>query len=248
MTRRRFAPMLGRVRGHRAAGVVALGLGGSAIALVAAGALLHVLDHAAAAAPITQWWVTNGVSAIGLGLPGTLLAVRRPRNPIGWILLAVGVGHAVTLASREYAVYALQHGLPAASWAVWVGTWSWLDIGLLAVVFSLFPDGALRRRSWRLVPIAAAVAAELLVVGGNALYPGSMTGGGPLARLANPVGWAAAGRLFDRLGYDLPAYTLVGATALGVSVMLAQLRRGEVVVRRQVLVVTPAAVAFVAEI
>src|SRR5581483_5244420 len=189
MTRRRFAPMLGRVRGHRAAGVVALGLGGSAIALVAAGALLHVLDHAAAAAPITQWWVTNGVSAIGLGLPGALLAARRPRNPIGWILLAVGVGHALTLFSREYAVYALSRGLPGADWSVWIGTWAWLDIGLLAVVFALFPDPSLRRRSWRLVSVAAAVAAELLVAGGNALYPGSMTGGGPLGGLANPVGW-----------------------------------------------------------
>ena len=45
-------------------------LGGLSVALVAAGAVLHVLDHAGTAAPITQWWVTNGVSAFGLGLPG----------------------------------------------------------------------------------------------------------------------------------------------------------------------------------
>jgi len=38
---------------------------------------------------------------------GALVAARHPRNPIGWILCAQGVGVALIYVSIHYAVYAL---------------------------------------------------------------------------------------------------------------------------------------------
>jgi hypothetical protein len=35
-----------------------------------------------------SWWITNAVAGIAIALPGGLVAARRPRNPLGWVLLA----------------------------------------------------------------------------------------------------------------------------------------------------------------
>jgi len=239
--------MLSRVRCHRGSTVAAALLAALSLALVAAGAVVHVLNGSAHAVPITEWWITNAVSAIALGLPGGLIAARRPHNPIGWILVSVGVGHAATLATREYAVYALVHGWPAAAWAVWVGSWAWLDIGLLAVAFALFPAGSVGRSPARAAVVVLSLVAEAYVIFGNAAYPGPMFGDGPLRRLVNPLGWSAAGHFLDRIGYEAPAYALVGCTVAGVATMLGQLPRGAPALRRQVLVVAPAALLLCAE-
>ena len=215
--------------------------------LVAGGAVLHLLNRGHGVPVVTNWWITNAVSAIGLGLPGILIATRRPRNPIGWILVAVALGHALTLVGREYGVYAVVHGLPAAAWAIWVGTWAWLDVGLLAIAFVVFPDGRLRGRPWRWPAVVLAIGAEVLAAGGNAVYPGSMADDGPVRHVANPVGWVWAGHELDRLGYTIPAVLLVGASACGVVTMLARLRGADRALRRQLLVVVPAALLYTAE-
>lgn len=247
MTNGRGRRMLEGVRGRQGSAVGAACVAGLSIALVGAGATLHILNRHAHAAPITDWWVTNALSAVALGLPGGLIAAKRPRNPIGWILAAVGIGHALTLASREYAVTAIQHGWPGAAWAVWTGSWTWLDIGLLAVVFALFPSGRVDRSPLRAGTVVFALVVEAYVIFGNAVYPGTMTGDGPLRSLANPLGWAGAVPTLDRIGYEWPAYLLVAACVAGVAVMLNGVRASTPAVRRQVLVVTPAALLFCAE-
>jgi signal transduction histidine kinase len=214
---------------------------------VVGGAALHLLNRSHGVPVVSDWWITNAVSAIGLGLPGILVATRRPRNPIGWILVAVAFGHAATLVGREYGFYAVSHGLPGADWSIWVGTWAWLDTGLLAVAFAVFPDGRLRGRPWRWPPVVLALAAEVLVAGGNAVYPGSLTGDGPAQSVTNPLGWAWAGRELDRLGYTIPAVLLVGALACGVAAMLGRLGGADRALRRQVLVVVPAALLLTGE-
>jgi signal transduction histidine kinase len=234
------------VRGRGSFGV-AWSLALLSFALVLAGAVLHLLNRPVSTGSITGWWLTNAVAAIGFGLPGALVAARRPRSPIGWVLLAVSLGHALTIAGREYAVHALVHGGPAAAWAVWVGTWSWLDIGLLAIVFALFPDGRLPSRRWIPLPVVV-VLAELLVAGGNAVYPGAMFSGPPFQTLDNPVGWGWAGRQLDAVGYALPAWLLIGAAFAAAASMLVRLRGGTAAVRRQVLLVAPPALAFAGEL
>ena len=51
-------------------------------------------------------------------LVGTLLAVRRPRNPIGWLFLLLGIGFTLSFFSTEYVARATISGwrLPGAVW------------------------------------------------------------------------------------------------------------------------------------
>jgi hypothetical protein len=225
---------------------VSYGVGSLAVALVAAGAALHAVNRHVAPGTITGWWLTNAVSVLVFGVLGTLVVSRRG-GVIGWILLGIGLGHALTLAGREYGIYALEHGLPAADWAIWLGTWSWMDIGLLAIVFVLFPDGRLPSRRWLPVP-AAAVVAELVVAGGNAVYPGPMFSGAPRGAVDNPLAWAWAGRQLDRLGSDPPTWLLVSSCLAAALSILARAHDARPAVRRQVLLVAPAALALAGEL
>jgi len=219
----------------------------AAFALVAVAVSLHVANRAVAPGTITGWWLTNAVSVAVFGSIGALVASRRRHRLIGWILLSVALGHALTISGREYGIYALAHGLPGASWAIWLGTWAWIDVGLLAIVFALFPDGRLAAR-WLLPLPVLTVAVELVVAGGNAVYPGPMFSGAPQGGVRNPLGWAWAGRELDRLGYAIPTWTLVGVMAAAALAMLLRLRDPRVAVRRQALSVAPAAIALAAEL
>ena len=87
---------------------------------------------------------------------GTLLAARRPRNPIGWLLLAVFLLGVSPVGDYAIIDYRMHHGtLPLGSVAVvLLNSWPvWLV--LIAIMVWVFPDGLLRpagggrwRKSW----------------------------------------------------------------------------------------------------
>src|ERR1700712_6147318 len=89
---------------------LAVALAALAMALGVAGVVLHVLRGELPAGDYGAWWVTNAVGALAIALPGGLLAARRPRHPLGWLLLALALAHGVTAAGREYALHALAPG------------------------------------------------------------------------------------------------------------------------------------------
>jgi hypothetical protein len=84
---------------------------------------------------------------------GALVVSKRPRHPVGWLLLYIGVALAandVLFAYADYAVYAHPGSLPAGVWAGWLG--ANLDpvfIMAVALVLLLFPDGRPPSRRWR---------------------------------------------------------------------------------------------------
>ena len=90
--------------------------------------------------------VTNGLMGVAFGGFGAIIAWHRPRNAVGWLLLAGGLGHAITAAGVPAAA-ALAGSAPdglvgviltVAGWA-----WPW-SIGLtLPLALTLFPDGRL---------------------------------------------------------------------------------------------------------
>jgi hypothetical protein len=99
---------------------------------------------------------------------GVLLAHRRPRNPIGWIFIALGLGVAVTSDAALYAILAYRFGhpdLPLARLAVVAGA-AWIALLLLLPLpVLLFPDGRLPSRRWRwTLWVYAALTAFILVV------------------------------------------------------------------------------------
>jgi len=83
---------------------------------------------------------------------GYLVMVRRPDNPIGLMLCAVGPLWLVSEVGDAYAQIR-QEGEPlfGAVWASWAGNWVWVPaMGLIGIFLLLhFPDGHLPSRRWR---------------------------------------------------------------------------------------------------
>jgi hypothetical protein len=142
------------------------------------------------------WQVLLGFLAFAL--PGVVVARRQPGNPIGWILIGLGVYAGVITDVGRYAVfdYHFHHGdLPLGPAAALLATGLWTGTFLvLPLVILLFPDGRLPRR-WRLVlwaylADAALVAAYFL---GSAAWamsrqPVAVDGAGQLVKQPNLPG------------------------------------------------------------
>ncbi len=138
---------------------------------------------------------------------GTLLAARRPRNPIGWMLLAFYL--LAQNPAGDYAIidYRLHHGhLPLGSVAVVVlASWPvWLV--LIAIFLWVFPDGRLPQGRWRRVAVVLAAAGALLAV--------AATAGGAAAVAGHTVRVNASGNLVSNT--TGAAGLAQGAVALGV--------------------------------
>ena len=129
-------------------------------------------DQVAAAEHVSgsgAWWLYPFVVA-AVAAPagvGALIVARRPRNPIGWILVLGGLSLAAVLAAEPYAWAALEahpETLPGGSWAALVSSlWPVFFAWPLALVF-VFPDGRLPSRRWRPFALFAAGSMILLVV------------------------------------------------------------------------------------
>jgi hypothetical protein len=98
----------------------------------------------------------NGGEALGavpFGVVGFVLAWRVPRNPIGWLFLAIGICLLLSIDSGFYAVisYPLGHHLPLGPAALFLYELWGPAISLFALVVLLFPDGTLPARSSRAI-------------------------------------------------------------------------------------------------
>jgi hypothetical protein len=96
------------------------------------------------------------VATIGLypfTVVGALIAMRRPRNPVAWLCLLVGVSFALEAALWGVAFYGFAHPgtVPApAVWAVVGGAFVMPALFLMAsLLILLFPDGRLPSPGWR---------------------------------------------------------------------------------------------------
>jgi hypothetical protein len=86
-------------------------------------------------------------------LVGALIASRRPRNAIGWILLAEGLLWMFLRVTDYYGLYGVARpgSVPFPVGVAAVNNFMWVPaVGLLGTyVFLLFPDGRLPSRRWR---------------------------------------------------------------------------------------------------
>jgi len=108
---------------------------------------------------------------------GTLLAARRPRNPIGWLLLAVFLLGVSPVGDYAIIDYRLHHGtLPLGSVAVvLLNAWPvWLV--LIAIMVWVFPDGLLPAGRWRPVARVMMTAGVALAVAATAAGAASVAG------------------------------------------------------------------------
>ena len=117
--------------------------------------------------------------ALVCGFLGMLVARRQPRNPEGWLLLALAIGAIVVFDSGLYAVldYRVHAGrLPLGEAALFVhDVLSPLLIMNAALVILLFPDGRLTRR-WTWVLRSYVVLVAVATMGVVAVKVGSIVG------------------------------------------------------------------------
>jgi hypothetical protein len=147
----------------------------------------------------------NGAIALVIGIPaaavGAVAARRLPRNPVAWLLLAIGICLILATDSSDYALLAYRighHHLPLGLVALGVNQLWGPAIELLGLVILLFPDGRLPSRPWvwalraycticGLELIALTVATAQAVSG--AVVHVDATGG--IAATDRPGGWYA---------------------------------------------------------
>jgi signal transduction histidine kinase len=106
--------------------------------------------------------VSEGLAFIAYGVVGLAIALREPRNPIGWIFLAVWASVSVVFGmAGTYAQWAAldDPGAVGATFFTWLSNWAWVPIFtvLLTYPLLLFPDGRLPGPRWRPVSWAIAI-------------------------------------------------------------------------------------------
>jgi MFS family permease len=185
----------------------------------------HVLDE-------LGWRIGYG----GCATVGAIIASRRPRNVLGWILCAVGLTIAVAGFAQDYAAYALLHRhdwLAGGLVLGWLGSWPWyIAFGLLfTFLLLLFPDGRLPSRRWR--PLAWAAAVDIAVLTFWAAFaPRPLEGPRGTAMPQNPWAIERAAGLFRVLD-DIAGLTLVALTGLSLALLVLRFRRSRGTQRQQ---------------
>jgi hypothetical protein len=122
---------------------------------------------------------------------GVVIASRHARNPIGWILLAIGFVWELTAAAEAYATYGLvthPGALPAPELSAALSVSLWVPgVGLMGTfLILLFPDGRLPSPRWR--PWGLFCALALVVVFLVITFAPGPIGEPPFEELENPLG------------------------------------------------------------
>ena len=93
----------------------------------------------------------NVVIAVSFGVVGLVVAWHRPRNPLGWFMLALAPGLIFQIDGGLYNVlnYRLGHRLPLAPVALVFFHASEPALALIPLIILLFPDGRLPSPRWR---------------------------------------------------------------------------------------------------
>jgi hypothetical protein len=187
--------------------MTALVIAGVTLALAIADVPLAALAHQslnASGGSVPVWF-----SAV-FAIVGLVVAWRKPRNPIGWILLGIAAFGTLSQDGSYYAVadYRLRHGSLPFGWVAMLAQLCWAPaITLGGLAFLLFPDGRLPSPRWRWVLWTYLTWAALFMGGALALTIGAAIGhdihvgaGGDLLILDHPAGseawWGVVSNVF----------------------------------------------------
>lgn len=174
------------------------------------------------------------VSLLTFALVGALIAARLPRNPIGWLLIAIGLSWAVDSTLEGYARYGLElhpGSLPAAGYANALDSWIWIvSISLMGTfLFQLFPDGRALSPRWRILTWVSGGALAVAVVA-RMFAPGKLADA-TIASAQNPLGVGSLHAL-ERVASLALSLTLLCIPLSAVSLIL-RYRRSQGVARMQ---------------
>jgi hypothetical protein len=179
--------------------------------------------------------ILTGLTLLLFPISGLVIALRRPGTPIGWLLLAIGMGWGTLAGSVAYADYGLllhPGSVPAAdvSAAISLGAWA-PPIGISGTFLLLvFPDGRLPGRRWRPVAWVAGFSIAALTIVAM-LAPGTMESIG-YAHTHNPLGIEGAGGVVSAaqvIVIVLPVAMVASAVSL-----IVRFRRSTRIERQQI--------------
>jgi hypothetical protein len=188
--------------------------------LLAAGIAAGIAAPQSVAADDSGWTLISFVFPISaFSVVGGAIAVRRPDNPIGWLLATIGLLFAVVVASAGTSVWALETDSLPKTVGEWIDapTVCWVvALGLIGTQLPLrLPDGRLPSPRWRWFSWLSIGLIAVSVVG-MAAAPGRVE---DVAGTANPLGSEA----LEPLGN---AFFLVIACFVGSLVALVKRYRG----------------------
>src|SRR5580692_10061999 len=175
--------------------VTALVAGGLILALVVVDVPLARLAHQSlnASGGSSPVWFSAA-----LGVVGFVVASRRPRNPLGWIMLFAAAVSSLSQDASFYMVadYRLRHGGLPLGWLAVLAQPGWaVSIALTGLAVLLFPDGHPPSPRWRWVLWLYLAAATLYLVGVLIASVGAIAGhdirvdaSGNLLVLSHPTG------------------------------------------------------------
>ena len=149
---------------------VAWGLWSVATAVIAVGMILVVVTRSVSDPSYANWylWLLFMLGYLSFPTVGLIIAGRQPANPLGWVLLGIGLTLGLNDSMHAYGNYTLVYkpgALPAGLAIGWVSTWNWAFIfPLLPFLFLLFPNGRLPSRRWRPLAWAAGLLGGLVVL------------------------------------------------------------------------------------
>jgi hypothetical protein len=161
---------------------LAWSLAALSVAMFLAGFPLFVL---ARSAQVPSSWDANlgvgshvgGAFFLAFPIVGALIAARRPRNPIGWILLADGLLWMLSFFMDYYGIYGVAEpgSVPFPVVVAGINNFLWVPaVGLLGTyALMLFPDGRLPSRRWRPLAWLSGVTIALISAG-VAISPGPL--------------------------------------------------------------------------
>ncbi len=218
--------------GARVAFLLAWSVAGLCAAMFVASVPLLVL---ARSAHVPSSWEANltvgnllgGALFLIFPLVGALIASRRPRNAIGWILLADGLLWMFLGMTDYYGLYGVARpgSVPFPVMVAGINNFMWVPaVGLLGTyVFLLFPDGRLPSRRWRPLAWLSGVVIVVLCIGVG-LTPGPLQN---LGGIRNPFG-LEGNPWVEIAGYFLPLLPLCMLASVFSLVMRYRRTRGEV--------------------
>lgn len=172
------------------------------------------------------------ITTIAYALVGVLIAIRQPRNPIGWLFSIEGVCAALTsLVGDGNYHWFCQDRMPCTDIGRWLSIWIWMPTTLvpMSFVLLLFPNGRLPSRRWRPIAWVAGVGLGLLIVV-NALHPHPPTEPVPPE---NPFGIPGIVPYLDQFNYVAWILVMVGVFG-ALAALVVRFRRSRSIEREQI--------------